>query len=332
LTFVRDDVQFAIGDCVYVMRDCKRTSNGTPLRSSNSPKASVNPDMLDVFRLHQLWKDSKGRKFASGTPYLRPQETFHEPTRKFYHNELFRTPNFEIVPMDLVAGKCVVMDPGTYVKGRPKGVREQDIYICEFRVDKTAHLFYKIPKIWYPINTSRFCFDWYEDRLAIKRTYLPHKVPDVYKRKTDRSAAAATPPKQETLKEKLSTKKVSSLAGVVKVDETIKNDIKLKSVVKVHVVKEGLREGPKEKDQAPKHRLKDGPKEKYQAPKHGLKDGPKEKDKVHKHVIKSSKNKVKNQRLDRILTRLLDSLPGKQRVDLSYLLDETKRVQKKVTK
>ena len=64
-------------------------------------------------------------------------------------SQLFRTPSFEIIPMDLVMGKCIVMDPNTFSKGRPKGFKEQDVYVCEHRVDKTAHLFHKIQKIWY---------------------------------------------------------------------------------------------------------------------------------------------------------------------------------------
>lgn len=42
--------------------------------------------------------------------------------------------------------------------------------------------------------------------------------------------------------------------------------------------------------------------------------------------------KEKKHRLDKILTKLLNSLPGKQKVDLTYLLDDGKRIRKKVTK
>ncbi|KAH9513216.1 Histone-Lysine N-Methyltransferase ash1l, partial [Bulinus truncatus] len=309
MTLIKDDVQYAIGDCVYVMRDCKRTSTGTPLRSSHRLLASVNPDKLDIFRLEQLWKDPKGEKFASGTPYLRPQETFHEPTRKFYHNELFRTPNFEIIPMDLVMGKCIVMDTNTYCKGRPKGVKEQDIYICEYRVDKTAHLFHKIQKIWYPINTGRFCFDWFKTRLNIRRTYLPHEVPEEYKRKTERVVGvpcvkieSANQEDKKDAKKILKTKANSLSSGKVKIDESIKNDMKLKAEVKVNVKKGNL------------HR----------------KAVLVQKDDLNALIrLMEKKRKEKRQRLDKILTRLLNNIPGKQKIDLTYLLDERKRVRKK---
>lgn len=55
-------------------------------------------------------------------------------------------PIYEIIPFDAIVGSCCVMDLNTFSKGRPKGTREQDIFICEYRMDKTAHLFYKISK------------------------------------------------------------------------------------------------------------------------------------------------------------------------------------------
>ncbi|GFO35810.1 histone-lysine N-methyltransferase, partial [Plakobranchus ocellatus] len=310
MTLVKDEVQYAVGDCVYVMRDCKRTSSGAPLRTSHRLLATSSPDKLDVFRIDQLWKDPKGERFASGTPYLRPQETFHEPTRKFYINELFRTPSFEIIPLELVMGKCVVMDPNTYSKGRPKGFKEQDIYICEYRVDKTAHLFHKIQKIWYPINTSKFCFDWYDRKLNLKRTFSPHEVPEEYKRK------AAIPTKKE---EKEGTKKVEktetneamkSKHGLghskLKVDESIKNDLKLKAEVKVNVKK-----GSCNKKEVAQMLAESNA------------------DQAEKNKIKRQERKV---RLDKILNRLLNNIPGKQKVDLTYLLEDEKRIRKKITK
>jgi len=85
-----------------------------------------------------------GEKFAFGHYYLRPEETFHEPNRKFFENEVFRVPFYEILPLDTIVGTCCVVDLATYCKGRPKEFKQEDIYICDYRVDKTAHFFYKI--------------------------------------------------------------------------------------------------------------------------------------------------------------------------------------------
>lgn len=86
------------------------------------------------------------KRFAYGHYYLRPHETYHEPSRKFFPNEVFRVPLYENVPLTAVVGECCVMDLATFCKGRPKGIQEEDVFICEYRVDKKAHLFSKISR------------------------------------------------------------------------------------------------------------------------------------------------------------------------------------------
>ena len=113
----------------------------------------------------------RGEKFAFGHHYFRPHETYHEPTRRFFRNEVFRVPLYDIIPLGAIQGICCVMDLPTYCKGRPKGTQEKDIFICEFRLDKTAHLFKKITKNEWPINTKSYCFNTFEKRLTPKRTY-----------------------------------------------------------------------------------------------------------------------------------------------------------------
>ncbi len=61
-----------------------------------------------------------GERFVWGFHYYRPHETFHEASRRFYPNELFRVPIYEIVPIDCIIGPCVVLDVQTYCRGRPK--------------------------------------------------------------------------------------------------------------------------------------------------------------------------------------------------------------------
>nr|CAD7423524.1 unnamed protein product [Timema monikensis] len=99
---------------------------------------------------------------------------FHEPTRKFFPNEVMRVPLYEIVPVDLVMGHCWVLDLNTFCKGRPVGASEEHIYICEYRVDKSAHLFSKIAKPRHYICTKTYAFDMFDQRLKAQRTYTPH--------------------------------------------------------------------------------------------------------------------------------------------------------------
>ncbi|WAR00391.1 ASH1L-like protein [Mya arenaria] len=187
MTLMRDDMQIRLGSCVYVMKENQSK------RYSYKKSGGLNKDKMDIFRIERLWKNDKGEKFAFGHTYVRPHETFHEPNRKFFPNEVFRTPLYEIFPLDSIVGYCCVLDLLTYCKGRPKGHRDDDIYICEYRMDKTLHLFYKIsPKQRIPVNTKSYCFEMYEKRLNPKRTYSPHEVPESYKRNWREKSTSST--------------------------------------------------------------------------------------------------------------------------------------------
>ena len=47
------------GDCVYLMRDSRRTPEGQPIRQSYRLLSHVNRDKLDIFRIEKLWKNEK---------------------------------------------------------------------------------------------------------------------------------------------------------------------------------------------------------------------------------------------------------------------------------
>lgn len=61
--------------------------------------------------------------------------------------------------------------------GRPKGVREQDVYICDYRLDKSAHLFYKIHRNRYPVCTRPYAFDHFPKRLTPRRDFSVSAAP-----------------------------------------------------------------------------------------------------------------------------------------------------------
>ncbi|XP_068603624.1 histone-lysine N-methyltransferase ASH1L [Brachionichthys hirsutus] len=192
---LRDELLLHQGDCVYLMRDSRRTPEGQPLRQSYRLLSHVNRDKLDIFRIEKLWKNEKGERFAFGHHYFRPHETHHSPSRRFYQNELFRMPLYEIIPLEAVVGTCCVLDLYTFCKGRPKNVKEQDVYICDYRLDKSAHLFYKIHRNRYPVCSKPYAFNHFPKRLAPKRDFSPHYVPDNYKRSGGRSAWKSERPK-----------------------------------------------------------------------------------------------------------------------------------------
>ncbi|XP_017278982.1 histone-lysine N-methyltransferase ASH1L isoform X2 [Kryptolebias marmoratus] len=196
ICLLRDDLLLHQGDCVYLMRDSRRTPEGQPVRQSYRLLSHMNRDKLDIFRIEKLWKNEKGERFAFGHHYFRPHETHHSPSRRFYQNELFRMPLYEIIPLEAVVGTCCVLDLYTYCKGRPKGVKEQDVYICDYRLDKSAHLFYKIHRNRYPVCTKLYAFNHFPKRLTPKRDFSPHYVPDNYKRNGGRSAWKSERPKE----------------------------------------------------------------------------------------------------------------------------------------
>jgi hypothetical protein len=97
----------------------------------------------------------------------------------FYRNELFWTSqSSDILPLDSVVGRCLVLEPTIWMMGRPKTPRylEDDIYVCEYQMDRNQRSFEKIqPKNRYCINTEPYMFNYYSKKLCIKsRYFLPY--------------------------------------------------------------------------------------------------------------------------------------------------------------
>ena len=164
------------------------------LTKNNYPsyKSVTDPDVqnMDIFHVERLWINDKGERFAFGYHYLRPNETFHEASRKFFRNEVFRIPIYEVLPLDTIWRQCWVMDLATFAKGRPLNAVEEHVYICEFRVDKKARLFDKIPKASSKSNskskfpaicTKWFAFHTFDLKLKPIRDFTPHEVPEKWK-------------------------------------------------------------------------------------------------------------------------------------------------------
>ncbi|XP_073978076.1 histone-lysine N-methyltransferase ash1 isoform X3 [Rhodnius prolixus] len=177
ITLLRGEMLLKQGDTVYVLRDIVNEESKTIPKAKHTYKTIKNWKYTDcdIFKIERLWKDEKGDRFAFGHHYLRPHETFHEPTRKFFPNELMRVPLYEVVPVELVMGLCYVLDLNTYCKGRPLGANPEHIYVCEYRVDKAARMFAKIPRPKHSnVSTKSYAFELYDQRLKPLRTYAPH--------------------------------------------------------------------------------------------------------------------------------------------------------------
>ncbi|XP_065515973.1 histone-lysine N-methyltransferase ASH1L isoform X1 [Lathamus discolor] len=296
ICLLRDDLLLRQGDCVYLMRDSRRTPDGHPVRQSYRLLSHINREKLDIFRIEKLWKNEKEERFAFGHHYFRPHETHHSPSRKFYHNELFRVPLYEIIPLEAVVGTCCVLDLYTYCKGRPKGVKEQDVYICDYRLDKSAHLFYKIHRNRYPVCTKPYAFDHFPKKLTPKRDFSPHYVPDNYKRnggrsswKTDRSK----PQIKDLNQEEDSLPLMEDVLG--NQEQTSSEMPTLEESEKEAASGEGCEAEKKVEESSSDTRQLCTPEE---------------------------RRHIQRERLNQILLNLLEKIPGKNAIDVTYLLEE----------
>ncbi|XP_030920203.1 histone-lysine N-methyltransferase ASH1L [Geospiza fortis] len=296
ICLLRDDLLLRQGDCVYLMRDSRRTPDGHPVRQSYRLLSHINRDKLDIFRIEKLWKNEKEERFAFGHHYFRPHETHHSPSRKFYHNELFRVPLYEIIPLEAVVGTCCVLDLYTYCKGRPKGVKEQDVYICDYRLDKSAHLFYKIHRNRYPVCTKPYAFDHFPKKLTPKRDFSPHYVPDNYKRNGGRSSWKSDRSKPQIKDLNQEEESLPLMEEVLGAPEQAPGELP----------------SPEEPDKEPV------PSESCEAEKKGD-ENPSD---TRPLCSPEERRHLQRERLNQILLNLLEKIPGKNAIDVTYLLEE----------
>ncbi|NXS90284.1 ASH1L methyltransferase, partial [Erpornis zantholeuca] len=296
ICLLRDDLLLRQGDCVYLMRDSRRTPDGHPVRQSYRLLSHINRDKLDIFRIEKLWKNEKEERFAFGHHYFRPHETHHSPSRKFYHNELFRVPLYEIIPLEAVVGTCCVLDLYTYCKGRPKGVKEQDVYICDYRLDKSAHLFYKIHRNRYPVCTKPYAFDHFPKKLTPKRDFSPHYVPDNYKRNGGRSSWKSDRSKPQIKDLNQEEDSLPLMEEVLGAPEQAPGELP----------------SPEEPDKEPV------PSESCESEKKG-EENPSD---TRPLCSPEERRHLQRERLNQILLNLLEKIPGKNAIDVTYLLEE----------
>ncbi|XP_033161603.1 histone-lysine N-methyltransferase ash1 [Drosophila mauritiana] len=180
LSLMRGDLQVRQGDAVYVLRDIPiKDESGKVLptkKHTYETIGAIDYQECDIFRVEHLWKNELGKRFIFGHHFLRPHETFHEPSRRFYPNEVVRVSLYEVVPIELVIGRCWVLDRTTFCKGRPMECNDEDhCYICELRVDKTARFFSKA-KANHPACTKSYAFRKFPEKIKISKSYAPHDV------------------------------------------------------------------------------------------------------------------------------------------------------------
>lgn len=127
---------------------------------------------------------NRGSRFISGHFYFRPSETANADTRRFYRKEIFRasTTTNAAIQMENVLGRCWILDPVTYCRGRPSGTTlddEKHVFICESWVDPQTH---RISMIELAQSIHSICmrpdaFKEFASEMKIKKDYRVEGLP-----------------------------------------------------------------------------------------------------------------------------------------------------------
>lgn len=100
-----------------------------------------------VAQIYRTWEDTEGQKWINACWYYRPEQTVHRYDRRFYEHEVVKTGQYRDHQIDEVIGKCFVMFFTRYSRGRPKGIGNLQVYVCESRYNEVEKHFNKI-KTW----------------------------------------------------------------------------------------------------------------------------------------------------------------------------------------
>ncbi|KRZ78064.1 putative histone-lysine N-methyltransferase lin-59, partial [Trichinella papuae] len=190
-------IRIRTGECVYVMakitddqRNCLREFNNEILRMHRSEIPSdcdivpvcissfiqdeqsvTDSEELRIFLVERLLTAPCGNKFIYGAYFTRPDEIVCDRSQCFYKNEILLSPVYDTLPIDMVVGRCLVMNAATFCLGRPKIPRydEQDVYICEYRIDRARRLTTKTRSSkYFTISTQPYIFNKFPQPLSVK--------------------------------------------------------------------------------------------------------------------------------------------------------------------
>lgn len=181
------------------------------------------------------------------------------------------------------------------MRRRPKGVKEQDVYICDYRLDKSAHLFYKTHRNRYPVCTKPYAFDHFPKKLTPKRDFSPHYVPDNYKRNGGRSSwksDRSKPPLKDLGQE---DDALPLIEEVLASQEQAASEMPSPEEPEQERVTTDVDSGKKQEENNPEPQLPSTPEE---------------------------RRHNQRERLNQILLNLLEKIPGKNAIDVTYLLEE----------
>nr|CAB3264682.1 protein polybromo-1 [Phallusia mammillata] len=127
--------RYNVGDFVYV-------ENPEPLKPHH------------IVCIEKLYTDDTGERRLYGVWFLRPEATYHFPSKKFMLKEVFKSDYYNTVPVSLIRGRCFVMLGKDYFKLKPNGFQDEDVYVCESRYSSRAKSFKRIKFLQLPPNNT----------------------------------------------------------------------------------------------------------------------------------------------------------------------------------
>lgn len=129
--FIYHKQRFTVGDFVLISSKKKDEDEESDGEDEIVNVGGVQPT---VGVIHRIWKNLGGKSTFSANLFLRPDQTMHPETRKFYKNEVFKSDIFSEHISSETAGRCLVMFIKDYVRGRPYGLDKSiPVFVCESR-------------------------------------------------------------------------------------------------------------------------------------------------------------------------------------------------------
>lgn len=139
----------------------------------SNPNDPAKPTVGQVFR---LWREN-GKTWANCCWYYRPEQTVHKFDKLFWENEVVKSGQYRDHLVDDILEKCFVMFITKYQRGRPKGIGQRSVYLCESRYNENEKTFNKI-RTWKAcipdeIRTTDYEMDMFEKNKPLKKLYSP---------------------------------------------------------------------------------------------------------------------------------------------------------------
>ena len=102
----------------------------------------LRPDAGKIHKIQRIEKliEKDGMKYIVARRFYRALvETKHDTSRTFYEREVARSCVQELVLLSGLVGKCYVMPAAKYLRYKPDGIQEQDIFVFEWNYDPRNH-------------------------------------------------------------------------------------------------------------------------------------------------------------------------------------------------